>query len=341
MASDSPKDQVPERGRGSVSFPDGKALYGVRRRGGPAGEAEDIMHRPVRKAVFPVAGLGTRFLPATKAQPKEMLTIIDKPIIQFAVEEAVAAGITHLIFVIGRTKRSIADHFDANPELDMILRAKGNDAMADRLNSIVPGDVSCIYFRQAEALGLGHAVACAAPIIGAEEPFAVLLADDLMTGQVPVLRQMTELYGRTGRSVVAVEEVAPEQVSAYGVVDADVPPVGGASALRGIVEKPTRESAPSNLAVVGRYVLDGRIMDILKRQKPGRGGEIQLTDGIRELIGLGGVDAYRFEGRRHDCGSKLGYIEATMAAALAHPEFGAATRAMMREMLAEGGGHDW
>lgn len=291
------------------------------------------MHRPVRKAVFPVAGLGTRFLPATKAQPKEMLTIIDKPIIQFAVEEAVAAGITHLIFVIGRTKRSIADHFDANPELDMLLRAKGNDAMADQLNSIVPPEVSCIYFRQAEALGLGHAVACAAPIIHADEPFAVLLADDLMTGQVPVLRQMAELYRETGRSMVAVEEVPPTQVSSYGVVDADAPATGGASPLRGIVEKPTRESAPSNLAVVGRYILDGSIMDILKRQPPGRGGEIQLTDGIRELIGKGGVDAYRFDGRRYDCGSKLGYLEATMASALAHPEFGPAARRMMEEML--------
>jgi UTP--glucose-1-phosphate uridylyltransferase len=291
------------------------------------------MYKPVRKAVFPVAGLGTRFLPATKAQPKEMLTIIDKPIIQFAVEEAVAAGITHLIFVIGRTKRSIADHFDSNPELDMLLRAKGNDAMADQLNSIVPPEVSCIYFRQAEALGLGHAVACAAPIINPDEPFAVLLADDLMTGKVPVLQQMTELYHRTGRSMVAVEEVPPAQVSSYGVVDADAPADGGASPMRGIVEKPTRESAPSNLAVVGRYILDGSIMDILKRQPPGRGGEIQLTDGIRELIGQGGVDAYRFDGRRYDCGSKMGYIEATMASALAHPEFGSAARRMMEEML--------
>ena len=292
------------------------------------------MHKPVRKAVFPVAGLGTRFLPATKAQPKEMLTIIDKPIIQFAVEEAVAAGITHLIFVIGRTKRSIADHFDANPELDMILRAKGNDEMADRLNSIVPPEVSCIYFRQAEALGLGHAVACAAPIIHPDEPFAVLLADDMMTGDVPVLKQMAAHYEQTGRSVVAVEEVDPAAVSAYGVVDAEAPPLGGASRLRGIVEKPTRESAPSNLAVVGRYVLDGRIMDILRQQRPGRGGEIQLTDGIDALIGIGGVDAYRFSGKRYDCGSKLGYIEATMAAALAHPDFGPAARRMMEEMLA-------
>jgi UTP--glucose-1-phosphate uridylyltransferase len=284
--------------------------------------------------VFPVAGLGTRFLPATKAQPKEMLTIIDKPIIQFAVEEAVAAGITHLIFVIGRTKRSIADHFDANPELDMILRAKGNDEMADRLNSIVPPEVSCIYFRQAEALGLGHAVACAAPIIGRNEPFAVLLADDLMTGTVPVLKQMAAHYEQTGRSVVAVEEVDPTAVSSYGVVDADEPPKGGASRLRGIVEKPTRESAPSNLAVVGRYVLDGRIMEILKQQKPGRGGEIQLTDGIDALIGIGGVDAFRFDGKRYDCGSKLGYLEATMAAALAHPDFGVAARRMMEDLLA-------
>lgn len=291
------------------------------------------MQRPVRKAVFPVAGLGTRFLPATKAQPKEMLTIIDKPIIQFAVEEAIAAGITHLIFVIGRTKRSIADHFDANPELDMLLRSKGKDEMADTLNSIVPKDIACIYFRQAEALGLGHAVACASPVIDDDEPFAVLLADDLMRAQTPVLKQMIDLYDQTGRSVVAVEDVAPDMVSSYGIVDADLPHVGSSGRLRGVVEKPRVEDAPSNQAIVGRYILDGSIMKLLRDQTPGAGGEIQLTDAISRLVAEPGVDAYRFEGRRYDCGSKIGFVEATMASALEHPEYGDLTRQMMRTML--------
>lgn len=289
--------------------------------------------RPLRKAIFPVAGLGTRFLPATKAQPKEMLTVIDKPLIQFAVEEAIDAGITQLIFVIGRTKRSIADHFDANPELDTLLRSKGNTEMADYLNAIVPPHVTCIYFRQADALGLGHAVACAAPIIEPDEPFAVLLADDLMDGQVPILTQMADMYATTGRSILAVQQVKPDEVSSYGIVDADLPQVGDSSAIRDIVEKPAAQDAPSTLAVVGRYILDGRIMQTLRTQKAGRGGEVQLTDGIRSLIALGGVDAYRFAGHRYDCGSKLGYIEATMTHALMHPQFGPEVRRLMRELL--------
>ncbi len=292
------------------------------------------MTRPVRKAVFPVAGLGTRFLPATKAQPKEMLTVIDKPIIQFAVEEAIAAGITHLIFVIGRTKRSIADHFDANPELDMLLRNKGKDDIADQLNSIVPKDVACIYFRQAEALGLGHAVACAAPVIDDDEPFAVLLADDLMRADVPVLKQMIDIHATTGRSLVAVESVAPDMVQSYGIVDADLPHPGAHADMRGVVEKPKTEEAPSNQAIVGRYVLDGRIMRMLGEQKPGAGGEVQLTDALERLIGDPGIDAYRFEGKRYDCGSKIGFIECTMASALEHPEFGARVRDFMRSMIA-------
>lgn len=293
------------------------------------------MTRLVKKAIFPVAGLGTRFLPATKAQPKEMLTIIDKPIIQFAVEEAVAAGITHLIFVIGRTKRSIADHFDANPELDTLLRSKGKDSIADQLNSIVPKDVACIYFRQAEALGLGHAVACASSVIDDDEPFAVLLADDLMRAEVPVLKQMIDTYNKTGRSVVAVEPVEPSMVESYGIVDADLPHVGSVGQLRNVVEKPKPANAPSNQAIVGRYILDGSIMKILKEQSPGAGGEIQLTDAISQLIETPGVDAYRFEGRRYDCGSKLGFLEATMASALAHPEFAQPVRDLMRSMLDE------
>lgn len=289
--------------------------------------------RPLRKAIFPVAGLGTRFLPATKAQPKEMLTIIDKPLIQFAVEEAIDAGITQLIFVIGRTKRSIADHFDANPELDTLLRSKGNTEMADYLNAIVPPHVTCIYFRQAEALGLGHAVACAAAIIDPEEHFAVLLADDLMDGEIPILSQMADLHARNGRSVVAVQEVRPDEVSSYGIVDADLPSVGAASLIRGIVEKPSAKDAPSNLAVAGRYILHGSIMQTLRTQQPGRGGEVQLTDAIRSLIPLGGVEAYRFAGHRYDCGSKIGYVEATMAHALAHPEFGPEVKRLMRALL--------
>ena len=291
------------------------------------------MHRPVRKAVFPVAGLGTRFLPATKAQPKEMLTIIDKPIIQFAVEEAIAAGITHLIFVIGRTKRSIADHFDANPELDVLLRSKGKDDIADQLNSIIPKDIACIYFRQAEALGLGHAVACAAPVIDDDEPFAVLLADDLMRADVPVLKQMIDIYDKTGRSLVAAEPVDMDKVESYGIVDADLPHVGSYGRLRGVVEKPKPANAPSNQAIVGRYILDGSIMRLLKSQTPGAGNEIQLTDAISQLVAAPGVDAYRFEGRRYDCGSKIGFIECTMASALEHPEYSVRTRDMMRALL--------
>lgn len=284
--------------------------------------------KPVRKAIFPVAGLGTRFLPATKAQPKEMLPIIDKPLIQFAVEEALEAGITHLILVIGRTKRAIADHFDANPELDALLRSKGNAGMADYLANIIPKSACTIYLRQSEALGLGHAVACAAPLIEPDEPFAVLLADDLLEGKVPILSQMIAAQRDSRRSLVAVQLVDPSETGSYGIVDADLPPVGRSSEVRAMVEKPAPGEAPSNLAVVGRYVLDGSIMQILRQLQPGRGGEVQLTDGIKGLIGSTGVDAYRYEGRRYDCGSKLGYIEATLSHALRHPDYGPRVRAL-------------
>lgn len=291
--------------------------------------------KPVRKAIFPVAGLGTRFLPATKAQPKEMLPIIDKPLIQFAVEEALDAGITHLILVIGRTKRAIADHFDSNPELDAILRAKGKSEIADYLSTIIPKSACAIYLRQAEALGLGHAVACAAPLIEPDEPFAVLLADDLLEGETPVLSQMVAAYQQTGRPLVAVQSVDPSETGSYGIVDADLPLLGQSSRVRSMVEKPTPDEAPSNLAVVGRYILDGSIMQVLKDQTPGRGGEIQLTDGIRALIETTGVDAFRYNGCRYDCGSKLGYIEATLAHALRHPEYGPHVRAFMAANYAE------
>lgn len=292
------------------------------------------MLKPVTKAIFPVAGLGTRFLPATKAQPKEMLTVIDKPLIQFAAEEAMAAGITQLIFVTGRTKRAIADHFDATPDLDRLLREKGRTDVADKLRRIIPPQVTCIYIRQAEALGLGHAVACAAPLIGEDEPFAVLLADDLMIGSPPVLSQMVEVHARTQRSVLAVNPVPMEETASYGVVAADDPGEGGSAPVRDMVEKPSPEEAPSNLAVVGRYILRPEIMRILATLPPGRGGEIQLTDAIRQLIPTSGVDAYRYRGRRYDCGSKMGYLEATMDLALSHPEYGPRLRARLRKALA-------
>lgn len=278
--------------------------------------------KPIRKAIFPVAGLGTRFLPATKAQPKEMLAIIDKPLIQFAVEEAIASGITHLIFVTGRTKRSIADHFDANPELDRLLRTKDRDDMANELRDIIPAGVTCIYIRQAEARGLGHAVSCAAPLIEDDEPFAVLLADDLMEGPTPVLSQLVQAYAQSGQSVLAVNTVPDEDVGSYGIVDADVLRAGQSGKIRGIVEKPAASEAPSNMAVVGRYVLDGAIMSILKELLPGRGGEIQLTDAIDVLARGKGVQAYRYLGNRFDCGSKIGYLEATVEFGLRHPEYG-------------------
>lgn len=288
--------------------------------------------KTVRKAIFPVAGLGTRFLPATKAQPKEMLTVVDKPLIQFAVEEAIASGITHLIFVTGRTKRAIADHFDANPELDRQLRANQRHELADQLRDIIPPNVTCIYIRQPEARGLGHAVACAAPLID-DEPFAVLLADDLMVGSTPVLSQLIEAYSRSGKSTLAVSAVDPSEVSSYGIIDASDPGLGGAVLIDGIVEKPLVSEAPSTLAVVGRYVLDGSIMDILRTQKPGRGGEIQLTDAIQVLAQRRSVQALRYQGKRFDCGSKLGYLEATLEFGLNHPEYGPVLRKLLTSHL--------
>ncbi len=289
--------------------------------------------KPLTKAVFPVAGLGTRFLPATKAQPKEMLTVIDKPLIQFAVEEAVAAGVTQLIFVTGRTKRAIADHFDATPELDRLLRDKGKAEVADAIREIIPPHVTCIYIRQPEALGLGHAVACAAPLIGDDEPFAVLLADDLMQGPTPVLSQMVDVHRATGRSVLAVNPVPLEDIGSYGVVAAEDPGEGGSAPVTDMVEKPPKGEAPSNLAVVGRYILRPEVMGVLATLPPGRGGEIQLTDAIRQLIPGTGVEAFRYRGRRYDCGSKMGFLEATVDMGLAPPEFGPQLRAHLRSSL--------
>jgi len=276
----------------------------------------------VTKAVFPVAGLGTRFLPATKASPKEMLPIVDKPLIQYAVEEAAAAGITEMIFVTSQSKRAIEDHFDRSWELENLLVKRQKDELLQLVQKIKPAHVNCIYVRQAEALGLGHAVLCAQSVIG-NEPFAVLLADDLLDASTPVLRQMLQMYEQHQASVVAVERIQPAQTRSYGVVageGADQCSEGKAFAISDIVEKPSPEEAPSDLGVVGRYVLDGRIFDKLRHLKPGSGGEIQLTDGIQELLRDHPVMAYQYEGVRYDCGSKLGYLKASVDFALRHPE---------------------
>jgi UTP--glucose-1-phosphate uridylyltransferase len=285
----------------------------------------------IRKAVFPVAGLGSRFLPATKAQPKEMLPIVDKPLIQYAVEEAVAAGVTELIFITGRNKRAIEDHFDTAYELEAELEAAGKQALLDTVRGVIPKNVSCIYIRQSSPLGLGHAVLCARPVVG-NEPFAVLLADDFMDtadGCKPVLAQMADVYAYERSSILAVQDVPREHTRQYGIVSA--------SAYRqdlelvsGIVEKPQPDVAPSTLAVVGRYVLSGSIFDYLAKLGKGAGGEIQLTDGIAALMQAERVLAYRYQGQRYDCGSKLGYLKATAAIGLKHPE----TAEGLREYLA-------
>ncbi|CAG2148454.1 UTP--glucose-1-phosphate uridylyltransferase GalU [Cupriavidus numazuensis] len=282
------------------------------------------MENRVTKAVFPVAGLGTRFLPATKASPKEMLPVVDKPLIQYAVEEAMAAGITEMIFVTGRSKRAIEDHFDKAFELEVELEAKNKQALLDVVRSIKPANVECYYVRQPEALGLGHAVLCAAKLVG-EAPFAVMLADDLIDGTPPVMRQMVDLYNHYNCSVLGVEEIAPEQSRSYGVVDGREWDEGVIK-MSGIVEKPAPEDAPSNLGVVGRYILTPRIFDHLRELKPGAGGEFQLTDAIQSLLSQEQVLAYRYQGTRYDCGSKLGYLKATVEYALKHPEVSAGFR---------------
>lgn len=277
--------------------------------------------KKITKAVFPVAGLGSRFLPATKAQPKEMLPIVDKPLIQYAVEEAVAAGITDMIFITGRNKRAIEDHFDKAYELESELAAAEKHALLALVQGVIPKHINCIYIRQAAALGLGHAVLCARPVVG-DEPFAVLLADDFMDvpdGTTPVLAQMTALFEDEASSILAVQNVAPELTRQYGIVSAS-PYRPGVELVSGIVEKPHPEHAPSTLAVVGRYILQPGIFDKLAALGAGAGGEIQLTDGIEALMKDERVLAYRYAGRRYDCGSKLGYLEATAAMGLRHPE---------------------
>ena len=284
----------------------------------------------VNKAVFPVAGLGTRFLPATKAQPKEMLPVVDKPLIQYAVEEAYAAGVRQMIFVTGRHKRPIEDHFDMTFELEVALEQAGKDELLQVVRSVKPDDMECIYIRQAQALGLGHAVLCAKSLVG-NHPFAVLLADDLMVGKPPVLKQMVEQFNDWRASIIAVQEVPREQTRRYGIV-------AGTSVndklmdVTRIVEKPAPEDAPSLLGVAGRYILTPGIFHEIENQARGVGGEIQLTDGIAGLLRREKVFAYRYEGKRYDCGSKEGFLQANVELALQHPELGAGFRAYLKTL---------
>ena len=273
--------------------------------------------KPIRKAVFPVAGMGTRFLPATKASPKEMLPVVDKPLIQYAVEEAVAAGITELVFVTGRSKRAIEDHFDKAYELETELELRNKHRLLDTVRGILPRNVSCLYIRQTEALGLGHAVLCARPAVG-DEPFAVILADDLVDSPSGAVAELVEHYQTVGASVLGVERVDPRETGSYGIVE--VVPAEGSQRVTSIVEKPHPDQAPSNLAVIGRYILTPAIFDKLRTVTPGAGGEIQLTDGIAMLMQDEAVFARPLSGVRYDCGSKLGYLKATVDFALRHPE---------------------
>jgi UTP--glucose-1-phosphate uridylyltransferase len=282
----------------------------------------------VRRCVFPVAGMGSRFLPATKASPKEMMPVVDKPLIQYAVEEAVAAGMTDMIFITGRNKRAIEDHFDKAYEVEAELAARGKLDLLELVQGIVPKHINCIYIRQPVALGLGHAVLCAEPVVN-DEPFAVILADDLIDGEPPVLSQMALVYGEHQCSVLGVEEVPREHTRQYGIVKTDGGEPGVVSA---IVEKPQPENAPSTLAVVGRYILSPTIFHHLAQVRAGAGGEIQLTDGIAAMMQEEKVLAYRFKGIRYDCGSKLGYLQAMVAYGKKHPETGTAFAAYLKSL---------
>ncbi len=272
----------------------------------------------ITKAVFPVAGLGSRFLPVTKASPKEMLPVVDKPLIQYAVEEAAAAGITDMVFITGRNKRAIEDHFDKAYELETELALRNKTELLAMVQSATPPGINCIYIRQTEALGLGHAVLCAEPVIG-NEPFAVLLADDLIDAKQPVMKQMADVAARERVAVIGVMNVEAGEVERYGIVET-VAPEGSVARIVRIVEKPRAGSTPSRQAVVGRYILTPRIFHHLRAMVPGAGGELQLTDAIARLLGEERIVAYQFEGRRYDCGSKVGYLEATVDFGLKHPE---------------------
>jgi UTP--glucose-1-phosphate uridylyltransferase len=285
----------------------------------------------VRKAVFPVAGLGTRFLPATKASPKEMLPIVDKPLIQYAVEEAIEAGITDIIFISSRTKRTVEDHFDKAYELETELETRGKKRVLELVQSIRPNHINFIYIRQAEALGLGHAVLCAQPVVG-NEPFAVILADDLIDGEPAVMKQMVDQYSYYQCSVLGVQQVAREDTASYGIVDSS-PMAERVSRVNAIVEKPKPEDAPSTLGVVGRYILTPRIFHHIEHLTPGAGGELQLTDAIAALLKEQQVLAYAYDGIRYDCGSKLGYLQATVEYALKHSEVSEDFAAYLRQRI--------
>ena len=294
------------------------------------------MIKKIKKAVFPVAGIGSRFLPATKVQPKEMLPIVDKPLIQYAVEEALAAGVTEMIFITSRNKRMIEDHFDTAYELEHELATAGKTSLLESVQKIIPKNIHCVYIRQMLPLGLGHAVLCAEPVIG-NDPFAVILADDLMINQVNqagVLTQMLEQFDVLDSSLLAVEEVPLQQTQQYGILRATAFS-DTIERVEQIVEKPNPSDAPSNLAVVGRYVLTPRIFDCLRKIPKGYGGEIQLTDAISMLLAHEPVFAYRYHGKRYDCGSKIGYLKATLDLGLRHPEVGQAFTQYVKEQFQE------
>ena len=286
--------------------------------------------KPVRKAIFPVGGMGTRFLPATKAMPKEMLPIIDRPLIQYAVEEAAAAGIEEFIFVTGRGKHAIEDHFDESVELNHLLSEQGRDDILADIRGWMPKPGQVFYTRQMAPLGLGHAVWCARHLIG-DEPFAVLLADDLVMSKTPCLKQMVDVYGETGGNVVAVMDVPREHTDRYGILDVNHDD-GRLASVKGLVEKPAPADAPSTLSIIGRYILQPNVFRWLDRQEKGKGGEIQLTDAMASMLEDGPFHGVRFEGRRFDCGNKIGFVEATLAFALSRPEMAPAVREIIANL---------
>ena len=292
------------------------------------------MHKRVTTAVFPVAGMGTRFLPVTKSSPKEMLPIVDKPLIQYVVEEAVAAGINQLVLVTSYSKRAVEDYFDSNFELEKRLEEKGNHELLELVRNIVPKDVSIVYVRQRDPLGLGHAVLCAKKVVG-DQPFAVLLADDIIDcGNNYCLEQMVTSYNQTGASVIAVEEIPLTETKKYGIVSLAKNPTIPHQ-MDGIIEKPDAAQAPSNLAVIGRYILSPRIFDLLETTRQGVGGEIQLTDAIAQLLKEEAVTAFSFEGHRYDCGTKLGFLEATISYALKRPDLGEDFRRFLKQKISD------
>jgi UTP--glucose-1-phosphate uridylyltransferase len=290
------------------------------------------MSQTVKAAVFPVAGRGTRFLPVTKASPKEMLPIVDKPLIQYAVDEALSAGADTLIFITGSSKRAIEDHFDSNPELEAVLQAQGKQDLLDTLRGILPSWASCVYIRQPAPLGLGHAVLCARPVVG-NAPFMVHLADDLIDAQTPCLKQMAEVFDKYQGSVLGVQNVPKQDTDKYGIVTLEKSVAPRVGKMSHIVEKPKPDKAPSTLAVVGRYLLTGAIFEDLAKIGKGAGGEIQLTDGIARLMQREAIYSFEFEGKRYDCGSKLGYLQATVEYGLKHPSLGSEFANYLRTLV--------